>query len=83
MNEADYIIENQCTIRECAKYFKVGKTTVHTDLSVRLPKINGSIYWQVYKILQNNWDEKALRGGAATSRMFKERRYKDTKLKEV
>ena len=35
---AHYIIETGATVRETAKVFKVSKSTVHKDMSERLPK---------------------------------------------
>ena len=37
---AVYIIENRATIRQAAKHFGLSKSTVHKDLSERLPMAN-------------------------------------------
>ena len=37
---AHYIIETGATVRETAKVFKVSKSTVHKDMSERLPRVN-------------------------------------------
>lgn len=63
---AIYIIDNKCTIRECAKNFDISKSTVHNDLSKKLKKINRFLYIQVYKILNKNLMERSMRGGIAT-----------------
>lgn len=63
---AIYIIDNNCTIRECAKKFGLSKSTVHNDLSQKLRKINRFLYVQVYKVLQNNLQVRHIRGGNAT-----------------
>ena len=44
-NFAIFIIDNNCTIRECAKFFKIGKSTVHNDVSNKLKKTNKFLYW--------------------------------------
>jgi len=63
---AIYIIDNNSTIRKCADYFKISKSTVHNDLSKKLIKTNRFLYFQVYKILNKNLEERHLRGGNST-----------------
>lgn len=63
---AIYIIDNNCTIRACAKVFGVSKSTVHNDLSRKLKNINKFLYIQVYRILDKNLQERSMRGGLAT-----------------
>lgn len=63
---AIYIIDNKCTIRECAKEFDISKSTVHNDLSKKLKNINKFLYIQVYKVLDKNLQERSMRGGMAT-----------------
>lgn len=67
-DEANYIIKNKCTIRECAKVFGVTKSTTHKDMKQRLPKINKNLHYQVYIVLRKNFNEKHIRGGASTRR---------------
>ena len=40
LSAAEYTLDNHSTVRETAKVFKVSKSTVHEDLTERLPKIN-------------------------------------------
>jgi len=61
-----YILTTRCAIREVAKVFGISKSTVHYDVSKRLQKINISLYEKVNLILQNNFNEKHIRGGEAT-----------------
>lgn len=63
---AIYIVDNKCTIRECAKNFGISKSTVHNDLSKKLRKINRFLYIQVYRVLDKNFREKHIRGGQST-----------------
>lgn len=63
---AYYIIDNESTIRACAKYFGASKSSVHMDLKYRLPEMNYGLYQEVKKILQNNFNEKHIRGGEST-----------------
>lgn len=67
---AVYIIENKATIRECANYFRISKSTVHNDISKKLKDINRFLYYHVYKILDNNLKERHIRGGLATQYKF-------------
>ena len=39
-SEALYIIENNATVRACAAVFGVGKSTVHTDVTKKLKRID-------------------------------------------
>lgn len=48
---AVYIIENRATIRQAAKHFGLSKSTVHKDLSERLPMANRALYLSVREIL--------------------------------
>lgn len=59
---ANYIIETKATVREAAKVFKVSKSTVHKDVSERLPKINPAISEEVKKVLGQNKAERHIRG---------------------
>ena len=68
---ADYVLERRCTVREVAKVYCVSKSTAHKDLSERLRVINKQKYDEVCKVLAGNWDERYLRGGAATKRKYK------------
>lgn len=70
MEVADYVLETGCTVRQCANHFKTSKSTIHTDLSKRLPQLNLTQYKEVKKILDTNWDERQLRGGLATKAKY-------------
>ena len=61
-----YIIENKTTVRAAAGRFGISKSTVHKDLSERLPAINQGLYRQVKEILNENKAERHIRGGIAT-----------------
>ncbi len=68
---AVYIIENQSTVRAAAKAFGVSKSTVHKDLSERLPHCNRALYGQVKTVLEQNKAERHIRGGMATRKKYK------------
>lgn len=68
---AAYIIENRATVRSAAKKFGISKSTVHKDLSERLPTFNHTLYLQVKDILEENKAERHIRGGIATRKKYK------------
>jgi putative DeoR family transcriptional regulator (stage III sporulation protein D) len=68
---ASYIIMSKATVREAAKIFKVSKSTVHKDISERLPRINPSIWESIRKVLDSNKAERHIRGGRATRLKYK------------
>ncbi|MBR7122157.1 MAG: sporulation transcriptional regulator SpoIIID [Oscillospiraceae bacterium] len=70
---AVYIIETGATVRAAAKRFGISKSTVHKDLSQRLPQYNKSLYYQVRCVLDENKAQRHIRGGIATQRKYKER----------
>lgn len=61
-----FIIENKATVRAAARKFGISKSTVHKDVSERLPKINPVLSAQVKDILEINKQERHIRGGMAT-----------------
>lgn len=69
---AKYIIETNTTVRETAKVFGVSKSTVHKDVTERLPKINPTIAEEVKHVLDKNKAERHLRGGMATRMKYKD-----------
>ena len=66
-----YIIENRTTVRAAAQKFRISKSTVHKDLSERLPTFNRPLYMQVKQILDENKAQRHSRGGIATKRKYK------------
>ena len=72
-NIADYIIETRATVREAAQVFKISKSTVHKDVSERLFELSPQKAAVVQSIMQNNKDERHIRGGLATHNKYKNR----------
>ena len=68
---AVYMIENGGTVRAAAARYGVSKSTVHKDLTRRLPEIDTVLYLQVKEILERNKAERLLRGGAGTRSKYK------------
>ena len=63
---AVYIIETEATVRTAARHFGISKSTVHKDLSQRLPQCNRALYRQVRQVLDKNKAQRHIRGGMAT-----------------
>jgi putative DeoR family transcriptional regulator (stage III sporulation protein D) len=68
---ANYIIDSKATIRKTAKVFGVSKSTIHKDMTERLPKINPAIAQEAKYILDLNKSERHIRGGKATKLKYK------------
>ncbi|SDI62919.1 sporulation transcriptional regulator SpoIIID [Alteribacillus bidgolensis] len=61
-----YIVETRKTVRTIAREFGVSKSTVHKDLTERLPDINPELAEKVKYILEYHKSIRHLRGGEAT-----------------
>ena len=68
---AVYMIENRATVRAAANKFGISKSTVHKDLSQRLPQYNQNLYRAVKDVLDQNKAQRHIRGGMATRRKYK------------
>ena len=66
-----YILENRATVRSAAQKFGISKSSVHKDLSERLPTFNRTLYLQVKQVLEQNKAERHIRGGIATRKKYK------------
>ena len=67
----EYIAEHSATVRAAARAFGCSKSTVHKDLSERLPAFNRGLYLQVKQVLEENKAQRHIRGGLATRRKYK------------
>lgn len=68
---AVYMIQTGATVRAAAKHFGISKSTVHKDLSQRLPMCNKALYLQVRQILDINKAQRHIRGGMATREKYR------------
>lgn len=75
---AKHVVETKKTVRVIAKEFGVSKSTVHKDLTERLPDINPELANEVKTILDHHKAIRHLRGGEATKL-----KYKDSSEEEV
>ena len=65
-----YIIDSKATVRTTATKFGVSKSTVHKDLTERLPQIDHHLAEEVRDILDINKSERHIRGGMATRQKY-------------
>ena len=72
MDIANYIIDTKATVRQTAKLFNVSKSTVHKDVTERLPAFNKQRASKVKRILDQNKAERHIRGGEATRKKYRE-----------
>lgn len=69
---AQYIIENNATVRQAAGKYGISKSTVHKDVTQRLKQVNPGLWEQVESILQKNKQERHIRGGMATKKKYQQ-----------
>ena len=69
-----YIIDTQATVRQAAAIFGVSKSTVHKDMTERLPRINKGTALKVKEVLELNKAERHIRGGEATKQKYRQQR---------
>lgn len=67
---ADYIIQNNATVRQTAKKFGISKSTVHKDVAERLISIDPILAREARKVLDINKSERHIRGGLATREKY-------------
>lgn len=67
---ANYIIEQNATVRQTAREFGISKSTVHKDMTERLSELNPALAIQVRKVLDVNKSERHIRGGLATKEKY-------------
>ncbi len=74
LSAARHTLTHKCTVRETAEVLKVSKSTVHVDLTDRLPKIDPQVASEVRGVLMANKAKRHIRGGEATRRKYKNAR---------
>lgn len=65
-----HILKTSDTVRKTAEVFKVSKSTVHKDVTERLPRIDKELSEEVAAILNKNKAERHIRGGEATRKKY-------------
>ena len=71
---AEYLVENNATVRSAARHFDVSKSTVHKDITTHLPWVNPALYRLAKRVLEVNKSERHLRGGEATRQKYMKRK---------
>ncbi len=67
---SNYIIESGATVRQTATKYGISKSTVHKDVTERLPQLNEVTASRVRSILDKNKAQRHLRGGEATRQKY-------------
>jgi putative DeoR family transcriptional regulator (stage III sporulation protein D) len=73
LDVSNHIFKTKDTVRETAIVFGVSKSTVHKDVTERLPKVNPDLAKKVKRVLDHNKAERHIRGGAATRQKYLEK----------
>lgn len=68
-----YIVETNETVRQAARTFGISKSTVHKDITERLPAIHPELSARVASILDEHKAIRHLRGGEATRQKWQAR----------
>lgn len=63
---SQYIARTKATVRDAARTFGVSKSTVHKDVTERLPRLDARLASTVRQVLELNKAERHIRGGEAT-----------------
>ena len=71
IEEANFMLDTNMTIREIAKIFNVSKSTVHKDLHERLFDIDNKLFSKIDSILKYHIDVRHIRGGESTKKKYK------------
>lgn len=73
----EYLLVHNGTVREAARFFGIGKSTVHKDVTKHLKNENPQLFSSVAAVLEKNKSERHLRGGEATRRKYLEEKRKN------
>lgn len=67
-----YIAEHGATVRQTAAVFGISKSTVHKDMTARLPLLHAGLYARVHEVIERNKQERHIRGGLATKQKYEQ-----------
>lgn len=71
---SEYIARTHATVRDAARVFGVSKSTVHKDVTERLPALDRDLASRVKRVLDLNKAERHIRGGEATRQKYRRER---------
>ena len=63
---ANHMVNTGATVRSTGEIFGVSKSTVHTDVTIRLKSLDYELYLKVGQVLGINFRERHVRGGEST-----------------
>ena len=66
----NYIKNTGATVRKAGAVFGISKSTVHKDVTDRLKHISPYLYHDVGLVLEQNKQERHMRGGEATKQKY-------------
>ena len=69
----EYIVNTKDTVRSAGEKFGISKSTVHKDITVALEKVNKPLFLETRKVLEQNKEERHIRGGEATKQKYKKK----------
>lgn len=67
---ANFMLDNNLTIRKAGKIFNIPKSTLHYNLTKKLESFNYSLFKSLHDFLQINFNEKHIRGGESTKNKY-------------
>lgn len=70
LDVSNHIYRTKDTVRDTARVFGVSKSTVHKDVTERLPRVNPELAQRVKAVLDFNKAERHIRGGQATRKKY-------------
>ena len=76
---ANFMIQNQATIRKAAAEVHVSATTISHDLRKRLPNLDPDLADKVGRVLRHNAEIRAYRGGESTRRKYRNKKLNKNK----
>lgn len=71
IKEGIHLTNTDKTIRQIAKDFNISKSTVHEDLTKRLPKIDYNLSKKVEEKLESHLATRHIKGGLSTKLRYK------------
>lgn len=68
-----YMQEHRATVRQAARFFGLSKSSVHQDLTQRLPLVSEPLARSIRELMRYNKSVRHLRGGESTRRRYMNR----------
>ncbi len=70
LSSANIMLASRLTVRDVAKIVGLSKSTIHKDLTEKLPFINYGLYEEVEELLTYNKKIRHIRGGEKTKEKY-------------